>query len=113
TRYSDDAYVQALLAAGAVGYVLKQSDSTELLQAIRAAAAGQRYLDTALTARVAGAFMARYARRGEADPIRITDREAEVLRLMAVGHSNKEIAALLDLSVKTIEVHKANAMRKL
>jgi DNA-binding NarL/FixJ family response regulator len=113
TRYSDDAYVQALLAAGASGYVLKQSDSTELLQAIRAAAAGQRYLDAALTARVAGAFMARHAKRGELPATRITDREAEVLRLMAVGHSNKEIAELLTLSVKTVEVHKSNAMRKL
>jgi DNA-binding NarL/FixJ family response regulator len=113
TRYNDDAYVQALLAAGASGYVLKQSDSTELLQAIRAAAAGQRYLDTALASRVAGAFMARHARRGESTPVRITEREGEVLRLISVGHSNKDIAAQLDVSVKTIEVHKANAMRKL
>ena len=113
TRYSDDAYVQALLAAGALGYVLKQSEPGELLRAIRAAAGGKRYLDAALTRRVAGAFMARYARQSESAPVRITDRESEVLRLMAVGHTNKEIAANLDISVKTVEVHKANAMRKL
>jgi DNA-binding NarL/FixJ family response regulator len=113
TRYSDDAYVQALLAAGALGYVLKQSEPGELLRAIRAAAAGKRYLDAALTKRVAGAFMARHARPSESAPIRITERESEVLRLMAVGHTNKEIAATLEISVKTVEVHKANAMRKL
>ena len=113
TRYSDEAYVQALLTAGASGYVLKQSDPSELLQAIRSAASGERYLDSALTARVAGAFMSRHARPGVQAPVTITAREAEVLRLIAVGHSNKEIGALLDISVKTVEVHKANATRKL
>ncbi|MCU1383046.1 MAG: nreC [Acidobacteria bacterium] len=113
TRYSDDAYVQALLGAGASGYVLKQSDPLELLRAIRSAALGERYLDSALTARVAGAFMTRHARQGVQVVATITGREAEVLRLIAVGHSNKEIGAQLDISVKTVEVHKANAMRKL
>jgi DNA-binding NarL/FixJ family response regulator len=113
TRYSDDAYVQALFSAGATGYVLKQSDPSELLLAIRAAASGKQYLDSALSARVAGAFVARHARHGAAVAPRITDREAEVLRLIASGHSNKEIAAQLDISVKTVEVHKANGMRKL
>ena len=77
TRYSDDAYVQAMLAAGAKGYVLKQSDPSELLHGIRAAAAGRKYLDSALTARVADAFVARHER---ATSPRITDRESEVLR---------------------------------
>jgi len=113
TRYSDEAYVQALFSAGAMGYVLKQSDSSELLLAIRAAASGKQYLDSALTARVAGAFVARHARHGAATAPRITEREAEVLRRIASGHSNKEIAAQLEISIKTVEVHKANAMRKL
>jgi DNA-binding NarL/FixJ family response regulator len=113
TRYSDDAYVQALLAAGASGYVLKQSEPAELLRAIRSAASGDRYLDSALTARVAGAFMTKHTRQIASMPVSITAREAEVLRLIALGHSNKEIAARLDISVKTVEVHKANAMRKL
>jgi DNA-binding NarL/FixJ family response regulator len=112
TRYNDDAYVQALLAAGASGYVLKQSPSTELLAAIRAAATGTKYLDGALTTRVAGAFMARHG-QAEASKPRVSERENEVLRLMSIGNSNKEIAAALDLSVKTVEVHKSNAMRKL
>ena len=111
TRYDDEAYVQALLSAGAVGYVLKQSPSAELVDAVRAAASGRRYLDRRLAARVAGDVLS--SRRRRAAPPAITDRESEVLRLMALGHSNKEIAELLFLSVKTIEVHKANAMRKL
>ena len=111
TRYDDAAYVQELLNAGALGYVLKQSPSAELVDAVRAAASGRRYLDRRLAARVAGDILS--SRRRRAAPPAITDREREVLRLMALGHSNKEIAELLFLSVKTIEVHKANAMRKL
>ena len=109
TRYGDDAYVKELLNAGAVGYVLKQSPSHELVDAVRAAAVGQRYLDRGLASRVAGTMLR--ARRAAASPI--SDRESEVLRLMALGHTNKEIATTLNLSVKTVEVHKTNAMRKL
>jgi DNA-binding NarL/FixJ family response regulator len=112
TRYGDDAYVQEMLRAGASGYVLKQSAPTELVTAIRTAAAGEQYLDATLRARVAGAFLRKFS-RPEAEQPTITDREAEVLRKMAWGYSNKEVAAQLDLSVKTVEVHKANAMRKL
>jgi two-component system, NarL family, response regulator NreC len=112
TRYNDDAYVQALLAAGASGYVLKQSPSTELLAAIRAAAGGSKYLDGALASRVAGAFMARHANIEPLKP-RVSERENEVLRLTSLGYSNKEVATELELSVKTVEVHKSNAMRKL
>ena len=111
TRHSDDAYVQELLSAGAAGYVLKQSPVDELLKAIRAAASGQRYLDAALVARNAKAYLSRYAVGHTRPPI--TERETSVLRLMAIGHSNKEIASALDIAVKTVEVHKANAMRKL
>jgi DNA-binding NarL/FixJ family response regulator len=110
TRHADDAYLQEMLRAGVAGFVLKQSPSTELLQAIRAAAAGGQYLDANVTSRVTGGFLARDPKR--MGP-RVTEREAEVLRLIARGYSNKEIASQLELSVKTIEVHKANAMRKL
>jgi len=112
TRHGDEAYVQELLGAGASAYVLKQSPSSELLSAIRAVAAGGEYLDAAIASRVAGAYLRKHSRRPEERPS-ITDREAEVLRLMAWGHSNKEIASKLELSVKTVEVHRANAMRKL
>jgi len=113
TRHGDDAYLQELLRAGADGYVLKQSAASELLQAIRATASRGRYLDSALTARVTAGFLARTGRRAQTTGITLSDRESEVLRLIAAGYSNKEIATQLDLSVKTVEVHKANAVRKL
>ena len=113
TRHGDDAYLQELLRAGAAGYVLKQSAPTELLQAIRATAAGGQYLDSTLTSRVTAGFLGREGRKVNRASVTLTEREAEVLRLIASGYSNKEIAARLGLSVKTIEAHKANAMRKL
>jgi DNA-binding NarL/FixJ family response regulator len=108
TRYGDGAYVKQLLEAGACGYVLKQSPSAELLEAIRAAARGKQHVDRNLAADIVPSRL----RSGPQAP-HVTERETEVLRLMALGHSNKETAALLDISVKTVEVHKTNAMRKL
>jgi DNA-binding NarL/FixJ family response regulator len=113
TRHGDDAYLQELLRAGVSGYVLKQSAPNELLQAIRAAAAGGQYLDSSLTARVTAGFLGGEGKRPTKAGASLSEREAEVLRMIASGYSNKEIAAKLDLSVKTVEAHKANAMRKL
>lgn len=113
TRHGDDAYLQELLRAGVSGYVLKQSPPAELLQAIRAAAAGGQYLDSALTSRVTAGFLGRERKAAAKQGAMVSDRELEVLRLIASGYSNKEIAAQLALSVKTVEAHKANAMRKL
>ena len=112
TRHKDDGYLQQLLRAGASGYVLKQSPSAELLHAIRAVARGGKYLDPAVAGAVMGTFSDQPNLRRESKAS-VTDREAEVLRLIAWGYSNKEIASQLDLSVKTVEVHKANAMKKL
>jgi DNA-binding NarL/FixJ family response regulator len=91
--------------------VLKQSAPSELIHAIRAVAAGGKYIDPRLAAKVMENYSDRSS-RGESKST-LSDRESEVLRLIARGYSNKEIAARLSLSVKTIEVHKANAMRKL
>jgi DNA-binding NarL/FixJ family response regulator len=113
TRHGDDAYLQELLRAGASGYVLKQSAPSELLQAIRGVSAGGQYLDSTLTARVTARFVARDVDKAPKSSATLSDREAEVLRRIAAGYSNKEIAARLALSVKTVEAHKANAMRKL
>ena len=113
TRHGDDAYLQELLRAGADGYVLKQSAASELLQAIRATAVRGQYLDSALTARVTAGFLAKSGRKAQVTGVSVSERESEVLRLIAAGYSNKEIAAQLELSVKTVEVHKANAARKL
>ncbi len=113
TRHTDDGYLQQLIGAGANGYVLKQSAPTELINAIRTIAAGNSYLDPSLTRKVMGGYVERSASlRGESKGS-LTEREEEVLRLIAFGYSNKEIGGRLDLSVKTIEAHKANAMRKL
>jgi DNA-binding NarL/FixJ family response regulator len=112
TRHADNSYLQQLLRAGAAGYVLKQSRPAELLHAIRAVATGGKYLDASMTAPVIGS----YAKQAPPKPeptTPLSPRETEVLRLIAWGNTNKEIAARLDLSVKTVEAHKANGMRKL
>jgi two-component system, NarL family, response regulator NreC len=113
SRHSDDGYLQQLISAGANGYVLKQSAPKELINAIRAVGSGKAYLDPALTQKVMGGYAVRTTSlRGEGKKD-LSSREIEVLKLISFGYSNKEIATRLDLSVKTIEAHKANAMRKL
>lgn len=113
TRHTDDGYLQQLIGAGANGYVLKQSAPTELINAIRTVAAGNDYLDPSLTRKVMGGYVNRSSSlRGE-NKGELTERESEVLKMISFGYSNKEIGERLDLSIKTIEAHKANAMRKL
>src|SRR5688572_20184738 len=111
TRHADDAYLQELLRAGASGYVLKQSPPAELLPAIRSTAtASGKYVDSSLMPRVTARFA---GEKTGGTSGTISEREAAVRRLIACGYSNKEIASQLELSVKTVEAHKANAMRKL
>lgn len=114
TRHTDDGYLQQLLKAGVNGYVLKQSAPTELINAIRTVRSGRSYVDSELTQKVLGRYVGRSMGpvRGEGTK-ETSDRESEVLRFIAWGYSNKEIASRLDLSVKTVEAHKSNAMRKL
>jgi DNA-binding NarL/FixJ family response regulator len=114
TRHSDPAYLQQLLGVGAAGYVLKQSRAHVVVSAIRAVAAGGKFLDPAVAATVMDTF-SRPAMTLESTPPKTepSEREEEVLRLAAWGHSNKEIAAQLEISVKTVETHKTNAMAKL
>ena len=111
TRHKDGAYLQEMLRAGASGYVLKQSSSTELLRALREIASGNSYLDPALTGKVITVFAG--GTIGNSAIASVSEREQEVLRAIALGYSNKEIAARLKLSVKTVEAHKANSMKKL
>jgi DNA-binding NarL/FixJ family response regulator len=113
TRHDDETYVEELLRAGASGYVLKQSAPMEFLQAIRAVAARGVYLDPAMTAHVADGLLARPREPSRPGGVTISERESEVLRLIAIGHSNKDVATQLQISVKTVEAHKAHAMRKL
>jgi DNA-binding NarL/FixJ family response regulator len=112
TRHTDRTFLEELLKAGGNAYVLKRSAHAELLRAIRAAAQGRTYIDPALSHHLAEAFAEQAQGTGYATG-RVTPRETQVLRLVAQGHGNKAIADQLALSVKTIEVHKANAMRKL
>jgi two-component system, NarL family, response regulator NreC len=106
----DPVYVREAFAAGASGYVLKEAADTELVQAVREIASGGRYVHPALGARLA-VSEAEARRRAEADPL--SDREREVLRLLALGHTNQEIAKTLYLSVRTVETHRAHIMQKL
>jgi two-component system response regulator NreC len=111
TRHSDDSFLEQLIGAGASGYILKQSAPAELITAIRTVGGGNAYLDSSLTEKVMGGYLSRGLRGDRKSEV--SDREMEVLRLIAWGYSNKEIGNRLELSVKTVEAHKANAMRKL
>jgi DNA-binding NarL/FixJ family response regulator len=113
TRHADSAYLQQLLQAGSRGYVLKQSAAGELVRAIRAVVAGNTYLDPVVTGRIVETAVGRRGTSASSAEKDLSAREQEVLQLIAWGHANKEIAHRLDLSVKTVEVHKANAMRKM
>jgi two-component system, NarL family, response regulator NreC len=114
TRHADPVYLQELLQAGASGYVLKQSKSEELIRAIVAVAAGRAYLDPAITeSAVTQLREIGPVARGVPPQANLTAREADVLRLIALGYINKEVAARLNLSIKTVEAHKSNAMNKM
>ena len=104
SMHADDNYVRNALDAGAKGYLLKSSIDVDLVGAIRSVAEGKRFMGNGL----------RYAARGQDDELsKLTAREKQVLQLIAQGRSNKEIASLLDLSVNTVSVHRANLMEKM
>lgn len=110
TVHEDRNYLRQLLAAGAVGYVLKRAAAEELILALRTVVAGGVYLDPALAGQVVTGFVRRPVPDSQAE---LSDREEEVLRLLALGYSNKEIAARLELSVKTVETYKSRSLEKL
>jgi two-component system response regulator NreC len=106
----DPAYVRQAFGAGASGYVLKEAADAEVVAAVREVASGQRYVHPALGARLVTAE-AEERERAEGDPL--SEREHEILRLLALGHTNQEIASELYLSVRTVETHRAHIMQKL
>jgi two-component system, NarL family, response regulator NreC len=110
--HEDSSYLRQLLEAGASGYVLKRSAAETLIQAIRLVAGGGVYLDPAIASKMASSLLATVA-TGAPPDVELSEREADVIRLIAQGYSNKEIAAQLGLSVKTVETYKARAMDKL
>jgi two-component system, NarL family, response regulator NreC len=107
TMQKDPAFARPAILAGALGYVLKQSAATELVDAVRAAAQGETYMTPKLGAEVA---LAAPEPEGQLDGL--TDREVEILRLVALGHTNNEIAKRLYLSVRTVESHRAHIQEK-
>jgi two-component system response regulator NreC len=108
TMQEDPAFAREALRAGAAGYVLKEAADSELVEAVRRAAAGETYLNPRLGAALATAPVA-----SDGPPDDLTEREAEVLRLVALGHTNAEIAGQLYLSVRTVESHRARIGQKL
>ena len=106
----DPRYVREAFSAGASGYVLKEAADAEVVGAVREVANGGRYVHPALGARLIAAEAEERA-HAEQDPL--SDREREVLRMLALGHTNQEIAKMLYLSVRTVETHRAHIMQKL
>ena len=113
SAYDDNGYLRQLLEAGASGYVLKRAAAEELVKAIRVVAAGGVYLDPALAGRVVSGYVGRKRLRGAPQNTELSEREEEVMRLVAWGYTNKEVAGYLNISVKTVETHKTNLMEKL
>jgi two-component system, NarL family, response regulator NreC len=106
TMQREPAFAREALGAGALGYVLKEAADEELIEAVRRAAAGSSYLNPALGARIA-------SEPPPAPPDNLSKREVDVLRLIALGHTNAEIAERLFLSVRTVETHRAHIQQKL
>jgi len=113
TVHEDRAYLRRLLDAGVSGYLLKRSASEELIRALRAVMTGGMYLDPAIAGKVVGRMGRHPAQAQPGQSADLSARETDVLRLVAGGHSNKEISARLNISVKTVETYKARAMEKL
>ena len=109
TMYEDDAYVLEALRAGIRGYVLKAQAASDLLAAIREVIRGAVYLSPGISEAVVNAYMA----KSELPPVPLTDRERQVVQLVAEGNTTKQIASLLGVSVKTAESHRTRMMQKL
>lgn len=114
TAHHEEEYFRAAMKAGALGFVLKDASRLELLHAIRSVAVGKQYLSSALASRVLSGYLRIAGEGSSASPTdQLTDREREVLARIAAGQANKNIASGLAISVKTVEKHRANLMRKL
>lgn len=114
SMYVDESYVMRSLHAGARAYLLKDATDEDLLPAVRAVAAGKSFFSPAVSALLAEEYVRELEERGLTDTYGLlTDREKEVLQLLAEGRSNKEVAALLNVGLSTVETHRANLMQKL
>jgi DNA-binding NarL/FixJ family response regulator len=113
TIHRGEEYIQESLRAGANGYVLKDASHDELRLAIRSVLNGKTYLSPDVSSSVVTGYLGKGTERANTPWSTLTHREREVLKLVAEGHSNRSIAQFLSLSVKTVEKHRANVMRKL
>ena len=114
SMHSDESYITRALAAGARAYLLKDATDEDLIPALRAVRQGKPFFSPAVTAVLVEDYMRQLRARGLSDTYHLlTDREKEVLQLLAEGRSNKEVATLLDLGLSTVETHRANLMQKL
>jgi DNA-binding NarL/FixJ family response regulator len=114
SMHADESYIIRALAAGARAYLLKDATDEDLLPAVRAVSAGRPYFSPAVTSLLIQDYVRTLQKRSLSDSYHLlTDREKEVLYLLAEGRSNKEAATLLDLGLSTIETHRANLMQKL
>jgi DNA-binding NarL/FixJ family response regulator len=110
----DTHLVSEMLKAGASAYVIKQAAPAELVLAIQSAHAGGRFLSPLVSGKIIDGYLQQAADKGESDPYdKLTDREREVLQLIADGHGSRDIATMLQISVKTAEAHRAHLMEKL
>lgn len=112
TMHEDAYYMQELFRIGVLGYVLKKSTGTDLIQAIRAAHRGEQYVDPAVAGHVISSFVGRERKKQGRLEI-LSRREREVCGLLAMGHTNTEISRMLSISERTVETHRANIMSKL
>ena len=112
TVHEERSYLRDLIEAGAAGYILKRSAAEDLVHAVQVVARGDVYLDPSVTAVVLGK-LSRTRPPNDSSGLELSDRETEVLQLIAQGHSNKEIAGRLKISIKTVETYKARSMEKL
>jgi len=114
SMHADESYIIRALAAGARAYLLKDATDEDLLPALRAVAAGKPFFSPAVTSVLVEDYVRTLQKRGLTDSYDLlTDREKEVLHLLAEGRSNKEVATLLDVGLSTVETHRANLMQKL
>ena len=112
--HSDETYIVRALSSGAKGYLLKDSAEADLIRAVRAVSEGRPFFSPAITQTLLEDYMRRLQQQNLQDSYDLlTDREKEILQLLAEGKSNKEVATLLELSLYTVETHRSNMMQKL
>jgi len=114
SMHADESYIMRALGAGARGYLVKDATDEDLIPAVRAVASGKPFFSPAVTAVLMEDYVRQLRARGLSDSYHLlTDREREVLQLLAEGRSNKEVATLLEVGLSTVETHRANLMQKL